>query len=414
MNPPVFFKGKSLRAQDLIDLEEYVLSVNSIKEGGHGVIRFYPGDTGPNIKPGRSGISCNFIIDDVIGITPSGRPVKFKANSHNPELSLLFSFANETEKTIADIFLDDIHVAIEKGDEDERDVFETNQNLQKYKLSMDLIKDDMPIDYWRNDGNSLYLGRYAIRHNKIPDMVQPPLPYCLAAVKFPSAWWNEWTEDLREALRNILDKNKENTLITPFILEIAYNFHKWPLNQLINACNILDALSVSTTVDIRNMLDEGFWTSRLQAKDFFELFSGKKTKEIPTIITKMLKEGPGIDILPSDAYSSQGPNALKFQLSEHEVKFLKIEIPASYTPKKNAEGIFYTRISLNGERMFPGVFYEDDNFKGNCGFFECEYYNKTVANGTQEGDNCSIVLDYNWQSDLRIYKSKHPFNKDTK
>jgi len=245
-------------------------------------------------------------------------------------------------------------------------------------------------------------------------MIQPPLPYCLGAVKFPSNWWNTWTKDLREALRNILEKNKDNALIAPIIIDIAYNFHKWPLNKLINACNVLDAVSVSSTGDISNILDEGFWGSRLQAKDFFELFAGKQTLEIPTLITKMLKEGPGVDIVPQDAYILPTANTLKFSLDEQEVKFLKIEFPKQYEPKRTADETSYTRITLNGEKMFPGVFYENDNFRGECGYFECEYYTKKTVTATGVISECTIVLDYNWQSDLRIYKSKHPFNKDTK
>ncbi|WEK34629.1 MAG: hypothetical protein P0Y53_19250 [Candidatus Pseudobacter hemicellulosilyticus] len=404
MNPPVFYKGKNLQAQDLVDMEEYLLAVNSMKDAGYGVIRLFCGDHQPRISRGKTGLACYFIIDEVIGITPSGRPVQFKAAASTQSLNLPVSFAHENDKVVADIFVDDLHFSAEKENDRELPGKAAVMPLQKYQLSMDLIAEETtPINYRKNNGNSLYLGRYVLWFNRMPEMIQPPLPYFLAAVRFPSSWWNEWTRDIRDALKKILDKHKENPAIVAFILNIAYNFHRWPVGRLMQACNMLDALVVSAALDVQNALEEEFWLSKLQSKDSLDLIERKMTNDIPALIISLLKEGAGTELVSKSYYQVQGGRLLTFSLKESDVKYLKIEIPASYTPQISNQGVAFTTIRFNEfEKKHPEIITEPDVFKGQRRYFECEYLN----NGP---NNCTILVDFEWSNELKIFKSQSPF-----
>ncbi|MFT3908012.1 MAG: hypothetical protein QM737_01190 [Ferruginibacter sp.] len=387
MKPPVFFPGKRLGASDLINMEEYLLSISSIRENGYGVIRLFAEGAGiPSVKKGL------FTIDEVIGITPSGRPIKIIKAKSSP-ISIQIDVADD-EKKIADIFVDDLHYTPEKNN-NSNNAGNFENNTPKYILSKDDIDaESTKIDYYKNNGNSLYLGRFVFGAAKT-EMLQPPLPYFLAGIKFPSEWWNEWTKEIRDALRKRMNQHKDNLIIAPHVAEIAYNFHLWPLNRLINECNALNAFASS--MEPVNALEDEFWIRQLIPKNFLDLLSLNKTSNIPSLIAGFI----GGDIYEEEVgkkfYTCEGKRLLIFTMSPETTKFLKIECPESYSlgGKQNAN------IVLNGyERQFPPLFEEEDTFrKEKPVYFKCEY---EINNDT---GTFSILLDFDWDSKLKIFKT---------
>jgi hypothetical protein len=158
-----------------------------------------------------------------MGITPSGRPVLFKADQNNLALTLHFNAQNQP--LLWDIYVEDSHP--------EKESQAVTTRFQKYALSYHSIQDETKAPVL--GGDKLFIGRYKLQHSSLPELIEPPLPYCLSNFRYPSAWWNEWTRPIREALMQYNEKNL-NGIATAILADIAYNYPHWPLRHLYAEC----------------------------------------------------------------------------------------------------------------------------------------------------------------------------------
>ena len=250
MKQPIFYPGKQLCASDLIKLEEYAFSRTNIISPDCGVVLLF-NNTIPQslLINGKN----NFILSEVYGITPSGRPIAFKAEGGRKALKLEYNCNGKV--LFWDIYLDDIHP--------EANYDELTSGDEKYSLSFRSLNDHEEKPIIKND--NLYLGRYKLTDGLPPQIDLYPLVYSLASFNFPSHNWQMWTFPIREALREVARKNAENTDIVFFIKQILYNYPFWPLSQLFRACYQLRWLcDTGILTDPLDSLEEGAMQNLLE------------------------------------------------------------------------------------------------------------------------------------------------------
>lgn len=246
MKQPVFYPGKKLCAADLIGLEEYAFSRTNIIDHDHGVVSLYNQGAKPQQSPDRD--RSFFLLKEISGITPSGRPISFKSGDGRDTLKLEYSARGVF---IWDIYIVDRHPSKDEG--------ETNE---KYRLTYETVPNpeiSLPVVFH----DRLYIGRYKLVNGEAPEIIAPPHIYSLASFNFPSNWWQDWTFPVREALRKVSEKNQD-AHVEGYIRHILYNYPFWPLSQLLRACNELAWLCADN--DIRNLLDEGAIADLQQAQ----------------------------------------------------------------------------------------------------------------------------------------------------
>ncbi|WP_118973861.1 hypothetical protein [Taibaiella koreensis] len=378
MKQPIFFPGKRLCAADLIRLEEYAFSRTNIIDRDHGVVHLYNQGARPQQSPERG--RNFFLLKEVSGITPSGRPVSFKSGSNRDTLKLEYSSRGVL---IWDIYVVDRHPTDNESGTDE-----------KYRLLHEPV-DDPETRKPELFPDRLYIGRYKLTGDEAPEIIAPPYIYNLASFNFPSGWWQDWTYPIREALRTISRKNQD-AHIESYIRHILYNYPFWPLSQLLRASNELAWLCAGN--DIENLLDEGA-IADLQQEQIADLLTDAFGDIAPIKIPEKIGEilgSTGVkrwSFIPPSQYDISGQRLLELKNrfnGRHEIKF-RFRHDIDIAPNE----------LLKVDHLYEFVaprFEEPDNFNALCPCYTIEYP------GVMENETFRLTCPDSWKKeDFSIY-----------
>ncbi len=389
MRQPLFYPGKKLDAQDLINLEEYAFSRVNMLSPDHGVVSLYNDGAQPDYS--KENDQYYFVLKEIRGITPEGRPIKFKAEgTERPALKLLYPSHGVF---IWDIYMDDSHPAGKADADPLGEKYRLSHRLiasYENKQTDELIQTQPPAI----EKKKLYIGRYRLSAGHPPEIIAPPYIFSLASFNFPSQWWHDWTYAIRQALRKIAEDHKSE-YVENFVKHILYNYPFWPLSQLLKASNELAWLC--TEASLGNLLDEGAMSELQQTQISNPLPSAVyniSPFEIPTKISQILGSLQRKDwkLIPAKQYDLiEGTLTVNLALEgRHEIKFR-----------------FKTGIEVNQvERLFidnffernPIRFSEKDGLKDDCFCYVIE------CPGTSGANKFNISVPKKWEkSSFSLY-----------
>jgi len=258
---PTWYPGKPLTAQDLIGLEEYLLSRSSIHHHGYGVVDF---DYYSISVKQTTAASFSVVVSELRGITPSGQPVIVSAGVNSIECVTDISLA------------DGVHVdlAVRVNPDFSREL-PTGTDHRKLSLQCRRrAKPDRPAEE-----SQLDLGGY-VWNAKLgsPELWRRPEVYSLTALKPLDVAWRQWVTPLQSAIHDVseeLSKTSLSPLTMPGnrlaalteISRLSVSFEYLPIEELAFRIKLLKALVASESRNEGSILDLSVKSSETRGDD---------------------------------------------------------------------------------------------------------------------------------------------------